>query len=215
MAAHTRTPQQEGARSPIGRRRCKSDPFAPSTRADQIVWTLPLLRTTRRRYLDGESVADLAAEVGCSEKALTGAWSHHGISRAMPSTGHKRHDWTMAQLRRIHERWMDGATLRALADEAMAHEATLTSALERAGLRSPTIIRQRAERDRYRRNGDMVAKAYRLRCDSPMTWPQVAAAVGWDRSPVTLRAQVCKYADRVGIAHPPKRSRSGRVMETE
>lgn len=175
-------------------------------------WSVDLLRALRLRYVAGESVATLAAEVQTSTKALTAAWTHHGLAREIPLDGHRRHDWTMRQLRRLAERWRAGETLAALAREIDVNVETLASALDRAGFRNEQITRERRSEIRSRREGESVRRAYVLRRDSRMSWKQIAEQVEWHASVGALQSAVRRWCRRESMPPPPRRSRTGRAL---
>jgi len=175
-------------------------------------WDRDLLVSLRLRYLAGEQVERLAAEVGCSTGSLTASWTTYGITVEFPRADHRRHRWTMRLLGEIRDRWLAGETIRSLAEEVGANESTLDSALVRAGFKSPEIARVRRDLLRGRRNGVQVARAYSLRRHSTRSWKEIAEEVGWDRSAVHLRGEVRRFARLARIEPPPRRSRSGRPL---
>ena len=170
---------------------------------------LDRLRALRRRYLAGEAAADLASEIGVTEKTLTVDWSRFGICREIPRPDHTRHDWKMSELRAISDRWQNGETMVGIADSLGILETTLVSALERGGFWSPEISRERTERLRLLRESEIARKSYLLRRDRGYTWKRIVEAVGFEGSPVTLRIWTRKYQRRNGLPSITKVYRKG------
>lgn len=176
-------------------------------------WSVDDLRDLRVRYVSGESVATLAAEVQTSPKSLTAAWTHHGLAREIPLDGFRVHGWTMAQLRRLAERWRSGASLAALGREIGVNSETIASALDRAGLRTNEMKAKRRDEIRSRREGEAVRKAYVLRRDTTMSWRQIAETIEWPGRTGGLQSAVRRWCERNEMPRPPRRSRTGRALE--
>lgn len=176
-------------------------------------WSYILLRRLRSRYVAGEPVEVLAAEVDVSPKSLTAAWTNYGLAREIPLEGFRRHDWTMARLRKLAARWRSGETLQSIADSIGANVETLSSALQRAGMKSPEIARERRSEIRSRREGGRMRRAYVLRRDTTKTWAQIADEVEWGGKVQSLRSAVLRWCDRAEMPRPPRRSRTGRALD--
>ena len=90
------------------------------------------LRALRLRWLDGESIETLAAELGTSKPRLVSLWTTRGLTAELP----KRRSYriSVAALRRIHARWCAGESIVNLADEAGMPRSTLWAMMRRAGL---------------------------------------------------------------------------------
>lgn len=176
-------------------------------------WKRSTLRSLRERYVAGESVESLAEETGCGVKALTAAWTQHGIARELPLPGLRRADWTMGQLRRLAQRWRAGETLASLAREINVNVETLSSALVRTGLKTPEAAALRRAEIRSRREGEIVRKAYVLRRDTTLSWDKIAEKVGWPGLGSSLGTKVTRWCEREEMPRPPRRSRTGRAIE--
>jgi hypothetical protein len=176
-------------------------------------WTYSLLVELRRRYVEGESRESLAAEHGVTAKAPVASWTYRGVAREIPLDGFKVHDWTMAELRRYRDRWLAGETIKSIADEIGAKQNSLSAALVRAGFKSPEIARERRDDLRSRREGRVVQKAYILRRDTTKRWREIAEEVGWQGRTRSLGAAVKRWAERVGVPPPPRRTKHGHAID--
>jgi hypothetical protein len=164
----------------------------------QRKYSFEQLDALRTRFVSGESVKVLAAELGVREGRLHALWTYHGLTKKTPMK--RRHKVPMQKLKKLHERWCAGESLKTLSNDLGIPRESLAYLMKSAGLklkRPPGVNHMGGYRGPYtdKQRRAWFALTYSMRANGA-TWRQVFEAVraqGYEGTQNSIRKSYCRW----------------------
>lgn len=163
-------------------------------------WDADLVKSLHERYIAGEEVADLGAEIGVTGKALLCQFHHKGLG-----VRSKHHWWSIGEVKKIVQRLESGVRTRVIAKEYGVTPHALRRAIKNYGGGVVT--------------SDFIGKTMKVeyKPESKKIWEMrrkglsfgaICDELGWENTPVAQKRaaiRLKKYCEVIGMAVPRPR----------
>jgi transposase-like protein len=174
-------------------------------------WDDALVKALHERYMAGENVADLGAELGVTGKSLLCQFHHKGLGARS-----KHHWWSSSEVKKIILRLESGVRTSVIAKEYGVTQHALRRAISKygSGVTAGDFIGKTMDSE-YKPESKKIWEMRR----NGLSFGAICEALGWENTPVAQKRaaiRLKKYCEVVGMAVPRPRvikQRDGKVRK--
>ena len=163
-------------------------------------WDADLVKALHERYMAGEEVADLGAELGVTGKSLLCQFHHKGLG-----VRSKHHWWSLGEVKKIIVRLESGVRTSVIAKEYGVTQHALRRAIAKygKGVTAGDFIGKTMDGE-YKPESKKIWEMRR----KGLSFGAICEALGWENTPVAQKRaaiRLKKYCEVIGMSVPRPR----------
>ena len=163
-------------------------------------WDVDIVKAMHERFIAGEEVNDLGAELGVTGKALLCQFHHKGLG-----VKSKHHWWSLSEVKKIIQRLESGVRTRVIAKEYGVTQHALRRAITKygGGAAASDFVIKTMDKE-YKPESKKIWEMRR----KGLSFGAICEELGWENTPVAQRRaaiRLKKYCEVIGMTVPRPR----------